>query len=188
MQVNNVQSSQNFGMALRISKGAKKALENCSMETIENLQKAGANLKDTKFYHVEVGDDLSAKITADKDAYFGLFPEKMDGYSATKHGKCKTDGKMVTDDRVIMIENKSGTVAGVGRYVPYGETEPFFNAWGAGPYNKVGDVSRLSEIAKLLDSVAVQKYEDNLAKAVSESKEQEQVSKAVGSLLDEFGV
>ena len=46
MQINNNVQSPNFGMALKISKGAKKALENCSNETIEELQKAGEALKD----------------------------------------------------------------------------------------------------------------------------------------------
>jgi len=187
MEINNNYSAQNFGMALRIRKGAKKGLENCAMETIERLQKAGADLKDTKFYHVEVGDDLSAKITADKDAYFGLFPRRGDGYAALKYGEQKNGGQIVPDDRIIMIENDGGTIAGVGRYVPYGETKPFFNTWGiVGPYNTVEDVSKLSKIAKILDDTAVERYKCSAA-AIND-KQQEQVSKAVGNLLDTFGV
>ena len=48
MQINNNVQSPNFGMALKISKGAKKALENCSNETIEELQKLKDEIKDLK--------------------------------------------------------------------------------------------------------------------------------------------
>lgn len=188
MQVNNNVQSPNFGMALKIKNGAKDALKNCSMETIEKLQKAGEELKDTKFYHVTVGDDLSAKLTADKDAYFGLF-NRHDIYTARNHGMMKSEGKMVEDPRIILIGNTCGrTEFGVGRYIPYGETQPFFDVWGPlVPYNKVNDLPELTKVAKILDGVAAEKAYQAAAEEAVKAAENAKVSKAVDSLLDSFG-
>lgn len=54
MQINNNVQSPNFGMALKINPGARKALKECSLETVQNLQKAAEDLKDTKLFHVKV--------------------------------------------------------------------------------------------------------------------------------------
>ena len=188
MQVNNNVQSPNFGMALKLQKGSKEALKKLPMETIEKLQKAGEDLKDTQFYHVEVADDLSAKIAADKDAYFGLFPKLKSGHFAIKNGTTKEAGKMVPADNIIIIENDGGTIAGVARYVPYGETKPFFNAWGqVGAYNTVGDVPKLAKLAKILDTAAAEQYSKNLQKTINSNIEKDKVSKAVDGLLDTFG-
>lgn len=185
MQVNNNMQSQNFGMALRIKPGARKALEECSMDTIKTVQKAGEDLKNTKFFHVTI-DETGCKLESDKDAYFGLF--KNNEYK-THYGEKKEAGKMVTADNIIMIENENGsTIAGVGRYVPYGKTEPFYNTWDAlGSINDVKDVPVLSKLAKILDSVAIEKYNEQLAGKTAAELEKAEVSKAVGSLLDTFG-
>lgn len=191
MQINNTQcptpKSTSFGMALKISKGAKTALQDCSMDTIEELQKAGEKLKDTKFFHVKVDDDLSAKIDSDANAYFGFF--KNDHYHANRHGETKTDGKMVPDDRIIMIDyNTGGTYAGVGRYIPYGEKQPFYNAWGfLGAYKHVNDIYNLANIAKMLDNAAIENYTKACEKAELEKLEKAKISKAVDNLLDSFG-
>ena len=54
MRVNNI-SSQNFGMALKIKPEALDALKKMPRNEIEQLQRAGETLKDTKFYHLEIG-------------------------------------------------------------------------------------------------------------------------------------
>ncbi len=186
MQINNNVQSPNFGMALKISKGAKKALENCSNETIEELQKAGEALKDTKFFHVKIDDNLGAKIDSDENAYFGFF--KTDEYFANRNGVHKFGGKEVPDERIIMIENDRGTIAGVGRYVPYNETKPFYNTWGVlGAYKNVNDIKYLAKIAKILDSAAVSKYTQGVEQAALENAEKAKVSQAVSKLLDTYG-
>jgi len=185
MQVNNNVQSPNFGMALKISKGAKQALKELPMETIENLQKAGEKLKDTKFYHVKVNDDLTAQITADKDAYFGLFKNKP--YSS-HYGVERIDGRDFTSNRVILINNNNYTIAGVSRYVPFRQTEPSFHAWGPlGSYTDVKDIRSLAEVAKILDGAAAEKAYQTTAKNAELTAEQAKVSKAVDSLLDTFG-
>lgn len=64
MQVNNVQQSPNFGMALRIKPSAVDALKTFSRGEIEKLQKAGQALKDTKYYHLEIGENGERKIVS----------------------------------------------------------------------------------------------------------------------------
>ena len=56
MQVNSVQQSPNFGMALRIKPSAVADLKTFTRGEIEKLQKAGEALKDTKYYHLEIGE------------------------------------------------------------------------------------------------------------------------------------
>lgn len=188
MEIRNNVQSPNFGMALKISKGARKALADSSIETVQKLQKAGEELKDTQFFHVKVDNDLGAKIESDENAYFGLFGRTGDEYSATKYGESKTDGRMVTDDRIILIDNKHGTIAGIGRYVPFQETKPFYNAWGAlGPYNTVQNVNELANIAKILDKVAAEKHYQSLAEASKKLAEQSKINNAIDNLMDAFG-
>ena len=88
-----------------------------------------------------------------------------------------------------MISNKGGTVAGIARYIPYGETEPFFNTWEpVGPYNRVEQVLQLSKIAKILDDTAIEKYAESKAALADKQKLNEKFANAVGNLLDTFGV
>ena len=189
----NVQSP-NFGMALKISKGAQAKLKDLPMSTIEKLQKAGEDLKDTRFYHVKVDDNLSTKLTADKDAYFGPF--KTEKYSTHYGTERNGNGEDVISDRILMIdklksrpyspEGYKETIAGVARYVPYGESEPFFDVWGLAPYNKINDTDSLACIAKILDGVAVDKYAETAEKLKAANLEKTRVSEAVDKLLDTF--
>ena len=64
MQINNNYSSPNFGMALRIKPEAMEALKKAPMETLETLEKIGDNLKDTKYYHMEILENLEPRITS----------------------------------------------------------------------------------------------------------------------------
>lgn len=180
MQINNNPSVQNFGMALRVDKTARKVLEGQTPEMIESIVKAGRELADTKLYHVEIGADSVPKIVADKDAYFGVCNQA--GLPKLTRG---------AEENIVMINNDNGVAtAGVARYVPYGQSVPFFNVWGTfnRPYNTLMDVERLASVAKALDKVAVAKYAEDLAKAEAEAAKAAEVSKAVDSLLNEFGV
>lgn len=188
MQINNsVQTpQQHFGMALRVDKGAAKELKTLPMEIIENLQKAGEELKDTKFFHVRVDDKLGAKIESDKDAPYGFF--KGDKYFAKSNGIHKVNGEVVPDERIIMIENEHGSIAGVGRYVPYGKTEPFYNVWNwLGSLDNVKDIKTISKVAKILDEAAKTKYAEQMKALANEKNAQMKVSDAVDKLIDTFG-
>lgn len=193
MEVHKLQYSPQF-TSLKINKGAEEKLNELPMETIDKIKEAGKILgkegdeNATKFYHVEIDEDLNCAITADKDAYFGLF--ETDEYK-TRHGIEKSNGKNVRSDRVIMIENKKGrTICGVARYVPYLATEPFFNAWGSYgcSYKNIGYIDQLAKVAKILDTVAAEKHYAKIADSKAKNADQEKVSKDVKSLLRDFGI
>ena len=63
MQVNNVQSP-NFGMALRIRPEAVDKLKQATRGHIEALKKAGEELKNTKYYHLEIGENGARTIVS----------------------------------------------------------------------------------------------------------------------------
>ena len=103
MQINNNPSVQNFGMALRVDKAARKVLEGQTPEMIESIVKAGRELADTKLYHVEIGADSVPKIVADKDAYFGVCNQA--GLPKLTRG---------AEENIVMINNDNGVAtAGV---------------------------------------------------------------------------
>ncbi len=189
MEIRNNVTSPNFGMALKINKKLvnQKALEELGSETLQKIQKAGEELQDTKFYHVVIDNPNSAKIEADKDAYFGLFNGEK--YQATKHGKQKVNGEIVPDERIIMIDDKNGnTLFGVGRYQFYEEDTPFFNAWGLfGAADSPKDIKLLARVAKILDNVAVEKYNEQLANNAAQEVEKKASQTVAGKLLDLYG-
>lgn len=190
MQINNNYSSPNFGMALKISKGAKKALENASLDEIKALQKAGEDLKDTKFYHVSVDENLKCKLQADKNAYFGRFDTNMYG---TRYGSEKnSQGLSETARNIIIIHGKrssSGSgvdLFGIARYE--NEGKPVFNVWNSGyVLNGIDSLGGLTTAAKILDGVAADKYAEAAKEAAKASKETVQKNVAIGKLLDSFG-
>lgn len=57
MQISNNMQSPNFGMALRIKSSALDSLKDMSRSDVEKLQKAGEALKDTKYYHLLIGEN-----------------------------------------------------------------------------------------------------------------------------------
>lgn len=60
MQINNNMnrfSAPQFGMALKVNDGAEKFLKGKSMEALEKLAKAGDEMKDFKFWDLEVGEN-----------------------------------------------------------------------------------------------------------------------------------
>ncbi len=74
MQVNNNYSSPNFGMALRIKPEAMESLKKAPMKTLETLERIGNDLKDTKYYHMEILENLEPRITSPyANKYRGFF-------------------------------------------------------------------------------------------------------------------
>lgn len=60
MQINNNFnrfSSPQFGMALKLNKGAEKYLQKQGMETLEKLSKAGEDMADFKYWDLEVNEN-----------------------------------------------------------------------------------------------------------------------------------
>ena len=65
MQISSVQQSPNFGMALKIKPTARTILENTSVDFINKLNRIGEELKDTKYYSMEIDEKLCPHIYAD---------------------------------------------------------------------------------------------------------------------------
>ena len=187
MQINNNCSSPNFGMALKISKGARKALENASFDEIKTLQKAGEELKDTKFYHVAVDENLKCNLQADKNAYFGWFntPFFLTHYGATKNSQ----GLKEIDRNIIHIYGKKpmgvGTdLYGVARYEHEGK--PVFNVWdGDYALNDISNLDQLTSVTKILDGVAAEKYAEATSKTSQAARAKK--NEAIENLLDSYG-
>lgn len=101
----------------------------------------------------------------------------------------KEAGQMVTADNVLLINNnKDITIAGVAKYVPIGDRKPFYNVWDAlGSRDTIKDVPALSKVAKILDDVAVQKYNEQITGRTAAEIEKAEVSKAVDNLFDSLG-
>lgn len=188
MQINNNCSSPNFGMALKISKGARKALENASFDEIKALQKAGEELKDTKFYHVSVDENLKCTLQADKNAYFGRFDTNMFG---TRYGREKnSQGLSETARNIIIIHGKrssSGSgvdLYGIARYE--NEGKPAFNVWdGDYALNDISNLDQLTSVTKILDGVAAEKYAEATSKTSQAARAKK--NEAIENLLDSYG-
>lgn len=62
MQINNIQSNQNFGMALKIKPEAVKALQNCSAEEIAKIRSIGEAMKEFKYVDLELDKFLEPSV------------------------------------------------------------------------------------------------------------------------------
>jgi hypothetical protein len=188
MQIsNNYQASPNFGR-LMINKKAAEELKKLPSDVISQIRRAGEILKDTKYYHAEIDENLEARLVSEKNPYFGLF--QNDKYT-THHGQEKVNGKLVSTDKIVIVDEKNGSTFGfgVGRYVPYGETKPFYNVWGAyGGYNRADEVEHIAKAAKVLDDVAVKKAAEAAEKQSIADKLQAKVNSEVDDLMSKFGV
>ena len=165
MQIHNTSSNQNFGMALRINKNAAAKLKELPMEVLTDIQKVGHDLKGTRFYHVEIDENLGCKLTSEKDAYFGLdIP-----HARTKQGK---------ERNIVIIDD----LFGIARYET--DSKPNYNIWSYTPLTNINSIKSFKTIAKLLDGAAIKHYEENAAKVV----ENADVARSVDNLINSFGI
>lgn len=187
MQINNNCSSPNFGMALRISKGARKALENASFDEIEALEKAGKELKDTKFYHVAVDENLKCNLQANNNAYFGRFYTNrlLTRYGTIKNKEGLTEiarNKIIISGRPPM--GSDADLYGVARYEHEGK--PVFNVWdGDYALNDISNLDQLTSVTKILDGVAAEKYAEATSKTSQAARAKK--NEAIENLLDSYG-
>ena len=90
MQVNNNPSNQNFGMALKITKGSEEFLKKQSVETLNKLGKIGEEMKDYKFWNLKLTEDG-----------FIAEPSQMDVW--LKHGSFKNDFRVERYDNASFL-------------------------------------------------------------------------------------
>ena len=165
MQINNNYSSPNFGMALRIKPEAMEALKKAPMETLETLEKIGDNLKDTKYYHMEILENLEPRITSQyANKYRDSF--EVPRPSENRHSDLLTFNTIW--DGTEIYGNKKGQK--VQEVIKYASNEAALEAYQrikAAPTS----LERAAILTKELDNreierVAETKAKDELAKAI----------------------
>ena len=193
MNVNRVQHTPYF-TSLYIKKGpeTETKLNMLPLETSNKILEAGKLLgKDgdegaTKYYHVEVDENLKCKLVSNADAYFGLFNNEE---YKTSYGKAKANGVDVEDKNIIMIQTKNGhSIAGVSRM--YQDGTLTYNAWGVSgvSYTTIEDIDMLAKLAKILDGVAAEKYKEQVKKQQEVEAERKAVIQNTNQLLNLYGL
>ena len=180
MQIhNNPQFSQqkaaSFGMALKIKPEAREALENTTMSVIEKLQKFGEELKDTKYYNLEIGKDLRPRIKFwGADAYIPPF-------------KINSPSQYDNSFSVNMIYDgteSAGFKKGqeIGRLLEFSNTQEARKAYEK-LKNMHSDIDRAVEITKSLEKKQIDIHNTSNIK----KEEQEKVKAAADKLFKMFG-
>lgn len=93
MQINNNfnrYSAPQFGMALKVNKGAGKFLEKYSMETLQKLEKAGDEMADFKHWDLEV-NEYGLRIKSKEFANAYLDPRVNPSSMETRLGRFTID-------------------------------------------------------------------------------------------------
>ena len=178
MQINNYAHSSNsssFGMALKITPAAKSALEKATMKQIEQLQKAGEALKDTKYYHLEIGEGLTPRIDSPyANSYLPPFspvkPTALDPYLSIK---------TTWDGTTINGRTKGQEVHPAIKFDTAEQAESAYNKI----KNMYSDIERATEITKLMDKAEIKKIESRDAETANKAK----IQAAVKDLLAKFG-
>lgn len=176
MQVNKVQQSTNFGMALRIKPEAVKYLkEQCTRADIERLQKIAEEIKDTKFYHLEVGEDGDRVVTS---------------HFANKYKGGSFDIKVPNDEYLKFSAKWMGTESGnlkqgdmYSSCIKFENEQAAKDAYADIRTSRHGDEED-AKMIKYLDARAVKKEQDDMAAR----KEKEAVGAMVDNLFEKFGV
>lgn len=173
MQVNSVQQSPNFGMALKIKPEAVDALKNATRNEIENLQKIGELLKDTKYYHLEIGDGRRTIVSPFASKYMG----------GTVHLEQPKDQLLEFD--AAWAGSESGNLKRGDRYksaIKFADTEAAINA-----YNDIvssnGNIAlQDAKLVKYLDAREIEKE----AEAATIKAEKNAISQMVDDLFTKY--
>ena len=177
MEVRNVNSAQNFGMALRIKPGAADALRKWNENKLERLAKLGEELKDHK--HVDVIVDeagqfvLDLKNCANKYRNIDIQPDNMEKSFINLRGTWAGS-------------EASGTVPGTRvshsfqLRTPEAAQELIKKTTSKQYYD---EIEKIGTIAKAFEDRGVWQAE----KAAAERARTERVNSAVDSLMSNFG-
>ena len=173
MQVNNNMSAQNFGMALKIKPEAMPALKNASIETLEKLGKIGEELKDTKHYHLEIGENMRPRITSHfANKYLPPFDPKQPNALTPEFLSVNTtwDGTGLTKNKpyqhIIQYESKEAALEAYNRISKQPST-----------------LDKAAEFTKELDKRQIQKDEENARECAAKAA----VENTANNLFAKFG-
>ncbi len=137
MKTDNLKAqSINFGMALKINKRAASRLQTKTMSTLLNIEDAGERLKDTKFFHVKIDNNLQVKLQNSNRRFLPLI--NTDEFSSSRIPDSKTLKVQLKDGRNYHIEKASDN------------TYQITTANGQEVDNLV-DIDLISNLAKALD-------------------------------------
>jgi len=192
MKIGSNTYSPNFGMSLKIDKNARPALKKLSRETLREMQKSGEDLKNTQFYDVKINNDLSAEITANGNAYFGEFITKD---YVGKHDYGKPEG---CESAILISKYEKDGFLPLASVLKYDwkllDFRSHFKVFGPlGSCNNISHLKTLTQYAKLLDGVAVEKAnksteKQKFSKVMDNILKKTKNSMVVDNLLEDFGV
>ena len=167
--------STSFGMALKITPAAKEALEKATMKEIEQLQKAGEALKDTKYYHLEIGENLTPRIDSPyANAYTSYFkPIQPTQYDQFFSFETKWDGTTIAGRSKGQIVHPT---------IMFDTAEQAQKAY-AQVKDMHYDIDRATALTKMLDDAEIKKQGEKDAAIALKAK----IKAAAQDLMDKFG-
>lgn len=173
MQVNNVQQSPNFGMAVKIKPSASEFLKKQSMKTLETLEQLGEEFKDYKHWDLEV-DELGYRV-AGKGALDGAY--RNISRPAEKDVRIDSFTVSVTADRFADKGKK------IDKYLIYPTRDEATNGFDK-IHNTTNELETTAAFLRELENLSAQKAYEAALKAQAE---QAQAAK-INNLLGKFGV
>lgn len=179
MQINNNMnrfSAPQFGMALKVNEGAEKFLKDRSMEALEKLAKAGEEMKDFKFWDLEVGEN-GYRIKSKRYA---------NAYKAPSLDRDRDPNQYKSFNDININAVYDGEIGPKGQRYPL--TFVFKNNDAAvTAYNKyktfVSDEDHYIELTKMLEANDVEKA----AKEAEEKKAIDAKDNFISGLMGKFG-
>jgi len=168
MRIDNNFQTLGFG-ALNI-KAPAASLEECSQEVLGKINRAGKKLKKTKYFNLEIDEDMKCKITSSKDAYFGIF----------KNLKFRNNHFIKKMNTLVLNDKYS-----VAQHIIFGRPDEYgYSIRGnqlLGNINYVDYIDTLADITKALDKAAIKNKNNKNAEPKNNKG-------LVRSLLERFGV
>lgn len=184
MQVNNNYSNVNF-QALRIRPSARKALENTSKEFINKLNRIGEELKDTKYYNMELDENLCPHVYADHGEKYRPPFKIADPRHNAGGNYAQIDGVWDGATEPYRSENRYSRLVNGNMHIHTLELDNSDAARAV--YTKFStldsDYDKAAYVTKLLDDEAKSKkiWAPNIV-------DQDNIKKGVDNLLKKFGI
>ena len=172
MQVNNNPSTQNFGMALKITKGSEEFLKKQSIETLNKLSKIGEEMKGYKFWDLKLTKDGFIAEPSKTDVWF-------------KHGSFKNDFSVEKCGNDFLLKSTYASTAEkdkparvlISRSCADFETEKE-------NFNKVNILDRFAAAVRLLEKNSAKEAEEEALKATRIAV----INAKTNDLMSKFGV
>ena len=174
---NNPQISPNFGMAMILEKGSRKAIEEGGMVLVERLKKAGEIVKDTKIAHLHIGEGAIPTVKtpfANKysEYFYAQEPDKFTPeflhvktiWTGTELSESLKPGKEYT--ACIKMENAEAAKKA------YNEIK-----------NARSEIERGAILTRILDNT----YEQEALADAKKIEEKAQIRQEVNNLFEQFG-